>query len=151
MTTLALADPRTVWRHYLIDTASGKTRSRWGKPPGLVYGLGVRVAPFLFASAYVDNGKKVLRIGAKVWELADPELNLRVEHVRGPYYRFEVLRGGTVEWQHRYWSSLAWCFQPYDPDRYGSQGDFFLKLWSMWRDPQWRTNVRHWEEGFPSM
>ncbi len=151
---ITIRNLRSRWRPFDLDMRTGSFRTRWrmpGQPLGY-FGIGMTIWRRRFervgAAAYETEGEKLLQIGQRHWRLADPSLALEVAAVRGPVREFSVRRNGGVEYSVRYWSSIYRSLGAFDPDRHTTDGDFFLELWSLWRDPKWRHTTGAWSRGW---
>lgn len=135
-----VADNAHAWWLIELDVETGAFRRRirsgaklaesrgWGT---IVGGAGRRVVAALYEGE--DEGETV-QIGTFRRALRDPLLELEASHEKGPYYRFKAKYAGVVEVNVVYWSSIAWLFAKFDPERNSSEGDFFLFLWRRWSE-----------------
>lgn len=136
---ITVTDMRADWKVLDVDMRSGAVRRRLHLPsqPQATFGIGTILRQGIWrrcvAASYVLQGHRRLQIGTRHWDLSETATTLEVEHARGPYYTFRVLRSGEVEYAIKYWSSLAWCFRSFDPVKDLSEGDFFLEVWALWR------------------
>jgi hypothetical protein len=122
-----------------LDEESGVFRRRIRSAARVAQSCGwgtiVRDTRPLVAALYErERGGEIVQLGSFRRALHDPLLELEAVHATGPYYRFTARYSGVVEMTVVYWSSIAWVFGEYDPERHSSEGDFFLFLLGRWRD-----------------